>query len=77
MQTGGGDQDSGTHVCHIRMARPGWPRGAPATCSSGQPTTSTRCLAPLKREFAWIYGRRTWMARNLLRLVIFDHVEGF
>jgi transposase InsO family protein len=33
--------------------------------------------ATLKRELAWIYGRRTWPTRSLLRSVIFDYVEGF
>jgi len=31
----------------------------------------------LKRELAWIHGRRTWPTRNLLRSAIFDYVEGF
>jgi putative transposase len=33
--------------------------------------------ATLKRELAWIYGRRTWPRRDLLRSVIFDYIEGF
>lgn len=33
--------------------------------------------ATLKRELAWIHGRRTWTTRNLLRSVIFDYIEGF
>jgi len=31
----------------------------------------------LKRELAWIHGRRTWPTRDLLRSAIFDYVEGF
>lgn len=30
----------------------------------------------LKRELAWIHGRRTWPTRDLLRSAIFDYVEG-
>jgi transposase InsO family protein len=33
--------------------------------------------ATLKRELAWIHGRRTWPTRDILRSVIFDYVEGF
>src|SRR5664280_70261 len=33
--------------------------------------------ATLKREPAWIHGRRTWPARDLLRSAIFDYIEGF
>lgn len=31
----------------------------------------------LKRELAWIHGRRTWPTRALLRSAIFDYIEGF
>jgi len=33
--------------------------------------------ATLKRDLNWIYGRRTWTSRDLLRSVIFDYIEGF
>jgi len=33
--------------------------------------------ATLKRELAWIHGRRTWPTRDLLRSAIFDYIEGF
>jgi transposase InsO family protein len=33
--------------------------------------------ATLKRDLNWIYGRRTWTSRDLLRSAIFDYVEGF
>src|SRR5664280_2240427 len=33
--------------------------------------------ATLKREPAWIHGRRTWPTRDLLRSAIFDYTEGF
>jgi putative transposase len=33
--------------------------------------------ATLKRELNWIYGRRTWTSRDLLRSAIFDYIEGF
>lgn len=33
--------------------------------------------ATLKRDLNWIYGRRTWTSRNLLRSAIFDYIEGF
>ena len=33
--------------------------------------------ATLKRDLNWIYGRRTWATRNLLRSAIFDYIEGF
>jgi transposase InsO family protein len=33
--------------------------------------------ATLKRELAWIHGRRTWPTRDLLRSAIFDYVEAF
>ena len=33
--------------------------------------------ATLKRELSWIHGRRTWPTRNLLRVSIFDYIEGF
>ena len=33
--------------------------------------------ATLKRDLNWIYGKRTWLTRNLLRSAIFDYIEGF
>ena len=33
--------------------------------------------ATLKRELHWIYGRKTWPTRDLLRSVLFDYIEGF
>ena len=33
--------------------------------------------ATLKRDLNWIYGRKTWASRDLLRSVIFDYIEGF
>lgn len=33
--------------------------------------------ATLKRELQWIYGRKTWPTRDLLRSVLFDYIEGF
>lgn len=33
--------------------------------------------ATLKRDLNWIYGRRTWTSRSLLRSAIFDYIEGF
>lgn len=33
--------------------------------------------ATLKRDLNWIYGRKTWMSRDLLRSAIFDYIEGF
>lgn len=33
--------------------------------------------ATLKRELAWIHGRKTWPTRDLLRSVLFDYIEGF
>ena len=33
--------------------------------------------ATLKRDLNWIYGRRTWTSRDLLRSAVFDYIEGF
>jgi len=33
--------------------------------------------ATLKRDLNWIYGRKTWTSRDLLRSAIFDYIEGF
>ncbi len=33
--------------------------------------------ATLKRDLAWIHGRKTWPRRDLLRSALFDYVEGF
>lgn len=33
--------------------------------------------ATLKRDLNWIYGKKTWPTRNLLRSAIFDYIEGF
>ena len=33
--------------------------------------------ATLKRDLNWIYGRRTWTSRDLLRSAMFDYIEGF
>jgi putative transposase len=33
--------------------------------------------AALKRDLNWIYRRKTWISRDLLRSVIFDYIEGF
>ena len=33
--------------------------------------------ATLKRDQNWIYGRKTWTSRDLLRSAIFDYIEGF
>lgn len=33
--------------------------------------------ATLKRDLNWIYGKRTWRSRDLLRSAIFDYIEGF
>jgi transposase InsO family protein len=33
--------------------------------------------ATLKRDLNWIYGRKTWTQRDLLRSAIFDYIEGF
>lgn len=34
-------------------------------------------FATLKRELAWIHGRRSWPSRSLLRSALFDYIEGF
>jgi len=33
--------------------------------------------ATLKRDLNWIYGKKTWQSRDLLRSAIFDYIEGF
>ena len=33
--------------------------------------------ATLKRDLNWIYGKKTWQSRDLLRSAIFDFIEGF
>jgi transposase InsO family protein len=33
--------------------------------------------ATLKRDLNWIYGRKTWTSRDLLRSAVFDYIEGF
>lgn len=33
--------------------------------------------ATVKRNPNWIYDRRTWTSRHLLRSAIFDYIEGF
>ena len=33
--------------------------------------------ATLKRDLNWIYGKKTWVSRDLLRSAIFDYIEGF
>jgi len=33
--------------------------------------------ATLKRDLNWIYGRKTWRSRDLLRSAVFDYIEGF
>ena len=33
--------------------------------------------ATLKRDLNWIYGKKTWRSRDLLRSAIFDYIEGF
>jgi transposase InsO family protein len=33
--------------------------------------------ATVKRNLNWIYDRRTWTSRHLLRSAIFDYIEGF
>jgi putative transposase len=33
--------------------------------------------ATLKRDLNWIYGRKAWTSRALLRSAIFDYIEGF
>jgi transposase InsO family protein len=34
-------------------------------------------FATLKRELAWIHGRRSWPSRDLLRSALFDYIECF
>ena len=33
--------------------------------------------ATLKRDLNWIYGKKHWRSRDLLRSAIFDYIEGF
>lgn len=34
-------------------------------------------LKALKRDLNWIYGRKTWTSRTLMRSAIFDYIKGF
>jgi transposase InsO family protein len=51
----------------------------PTQCANPSPEepTDESLWATLKRDLNWIYGRRTWTSRDLLRSAVFDYIEGF
>jgi putative transposase len=62
----------GQHITALGLA---WSFGSTGDCFDNSAVEAV--WATLKRELAWIYGRRSWPTRSLLRSVIFDYVEGF
>ena len=62
----------GNHAAELGIARSFGSTGDCFDNSAVEAVWST-----LKRELAWIHGRRTWPTRDLLRSAIFDYIEGF
>jgi len=57
-----------------RGAELGITRSFGSTGSCCDITAGQAVSATLKRELAWIPGRRTWPTRDLLRSAIFDYI---
>jgi putative transposase len=62
----------GNHAAELGIARSFGSTGDCYDNSAVEAVWST-----LKRELAWIHGRRTWPTRALLRSALFDYIEGF
>jgi len=49
--------------------------GSTGDCSDNAAVESLR--ATLKRDLNWIYGKKTWRSKDMLRSATFDYIEGF